>query len=151
MPSIITPTKPNPVYYVNIHQLPDGTWSSDQMQLDDVQVVGPSMGAAHYAIPVPGLRSITAMSVTEYAAGVINQYAPSDIQRNALYVLSTTTTGTAHDNAKATMDWVGAMNTYRDNEIAHVRTLTFNQLVAYHVPAGTGTWPTPPAFLTPGP
>jgi hypothetical protein len=148
MTSIITPTKPNLLYYVNIHQLPDGTWASDQMPLDDSQFVPPAAGSASHAIPVLGLRSYTAQSVTEYAASLVNKYAAADIQRNALYVLSTSTSGTAWTNAKATMDWVTSVNSFRDTEITHVRTLTFNQLVAYIIPTG---WPVPPSFLVPNP
>jgi len=144
MTSIITPTKPNSLYYVNIHQLPDGTWSSDQMMLDDLQYVPPGSGDPKHAVSVPGLRSNTAVTPTEYAAGQINKYAPPDVQRNALYVLSTSTTGTAWTNAKATMDWVNAMNSFRDTEIARIRTLTFTQLTSYVLPTG---WPAPPANL----
>ena len=147
MTSIITPTKPNPLYYVNIHQLPDGTWASDQMPLDDLQYVPPGAGDVKHAMTILGLRSFTAQSPTEYAAGQISKYAPPDVQRNALYVLSTQTSGTAWTNAKATMDWVTAMNTYRDNEIARIRTLNFTQLTTYVCPGGVGTWPDPPANL----
>jgi hypothetical protein len=47
------------------------------------------------------------------------------------------------------MNWIAAVNTYRDSQVANVRTLNFNQLIVYVVPAGTPPWPTPPASLPP--
>jgi hypothetical protein len=118
------------------------------MPLDDAQYVPPASGSVIHAVAVPGLRTNVADTVTEFAAGQVVKYAPADIQRNALYVLSTSTSGSAWTNAKATMDWVTAMNTFRDNEITNVRTLNFTQLTTYIIPSG---WPAPPSFLTPNP
>ncbi len=149
---IITTTKPDRKFYVSIMQLPDLTWSSEQMPLDDVHFYPPGFNTgpdSQNVVVVPGLRSATASNVTEQAAILIQKFAPADVQRNALYVLSTTTTGTPHTNAKATLDWVAAVNTYRDTQVANVMTLTFDQLVAYLVPVGTPPWPAPPSFLTP--
>src|SRR5262245_23848390 len=151
MAAIITSTKPDKNYYVNIIELPDHTWSSEQMDLNDTQFVNPGGGSANQKVVIPGLRSIVAGKVTEQAAGMILKYAGPDIQRNALYVLSTTTTGTAHDQAAQTMQWVKDTNAFRDTTIANVRTLNFNQLVAYQMPAGVPPWPAPPAFLVPAP
>jgi hypothetical protein len=149
--AIITATRPDPKYYTNITQLPDLSWSSDEMLLDDIQQVPPGFTSAadQNIIVIPGLRSIVAATVTEQAAGLINKYAPANVQRDALYTLSTTSSGTAHDNAVATMNWVTAVNSYRDAQIANVKTLNFNQLKAYVVPSGVPPWPAPPAFLTP--
>jgi hypothetical protein len=149
--AIITPTMPDKKYYANITQLPDMTWSSDQKQLDDMQIVPPGFSSPdpQNIVVVPGLRSDVASGVTEQAAQLINKYAPADVQRNALYTLSTTTSGTPYTNAKATMDWVTAVNAYRDTQVGNVRTLTFDQLVAYIVPTGMPPWPTVPSFLSP--
>ena len=83
------------------------------------------------------------------AQQLIFGYAPPDIQRNFLTTLATSTSGTAHDNAKAAMDWVAAVNAYRDSQVANVKTLNFAQLVAYVVPAGVPPWPAPPSTLLP--
>ncbi len=137
---------------MSIVQLPDLTWSSEQMPIDDVGIIPPGYTSANPAnmVILPGLRTKTGNNVAEQAASLINKYAPADVQRNALYTLSTTTTGTPHANALATMNWVGAVNTYRDTQIANVKTLNFDQLVAYIVPTGIPPWPAPPSFLTPG-
>ena len=136
---------------MNIVQLPDLTWSSDPMPLYDIQLIPPGYTSANTQnmLLVKGLTTKTADNVTEQAAQLINKYAPADVQRNALYTLSTTTSGTPYTNAKATMDWVKAVNAYRDTQIANVQTLNFSQLVAYIVPVGTPPWPAPPSFLTP--
>ena len=149
---IITTTKPDMRYYVSVMQLPDLTWSSEQMALEDVHFFPPAFNAGpdtQNLVVVPGLKSITASNVTEQAATLIQKFAPADVQRNALYTLSTTTSGTPYTNAKATMDWVAAVNTYRDTQVANVMTLNFDQLVAYIVPVGIPPWPAPPSFLTP--
>jgi hypothetical protein len=146
--AIITTTKPDPRYYQNITQLPDLTWSSDQKLLPDQQRIAPGYTSANpqNIATIPGLTSETASNVTEYAASLVNKYAPADVQRNALYTLSHTPTDA---NSKATMDWVASVNSYRDTQIANVKTLDFNGCVAYIVPTGMPPWPTPPSFLTP--
>jgi len=147
MASITSPTRPDPKYYLNIVQQPDLTWTADEIPLDDTLIgthlTGPDGRTA------PGLRTITAFSVTAQAQQLINRYAPPDLQRNFLATLATSTTGTAHDNALAAMNWIGSVNTYRDNEIANVKTLNFSQLVAYVLPVGTPPWPVPPTSLPP--
>jgi hypothetical protein len=150
--AIITTTKPDPRYYTSIMQLPDKTWSSEQMAMNDIHFVPPGLNTQsdpNNVVVIPGLPSQTAANVTEQAATLVNKYAPADVQRNALYTLSTTTSGTPYTNAKATMDWVAAVNAYRDTQVANVMTLTFDQLVAYVVPVGIPPWPAPPSFLTP--
>jgi len=154
--------RPDPNYYANIVQYDDGSWAADPIPVDDT-LIYPAQGGyagthppsapsnAPLGIKIPGVRTNLSRNIALNAAGLINMYAPPDIQRNFLYTLSTSTTGTAHDNAKAAMDWVAAVNTYRDQQITYVHTLNFNQLVAYHMPAGTPPWPVPPAFLPPVP
>jgi len=127
-------------------QQPDGTWTADEMALDDIKVQRIS---AMQPLPAPGLRTLTGYAVAAQAQQLIFQYAPPDLQRNFLNTLATTTTGTAHDNAKAAMDWIAAVNTYRDNEIANVKTYNFAQLKAYVMPVGVPPWPAPPASLPP--
>jgi hypothetical protein len=146
--AIITTTMPDRRYYTNVQQLPDLTWSSDQKGLADMQRVMPGHGSSdpQNVVTIPGLTSETAANVTEYAAQLVNKYAPADVQRNALYTLSHTPTDA---NSKATMDWIVSVNSYRDTQIANVKTLNFNQLVAYIIPVGMPPWPTPPSFLTP--
>jgi hypothetical protein len=149
MATITQATRPDPNYYVHIVQNDDLTWTADEMPVDDTMVAPPSFGQSQAMRPIPGLRTLTSYGVIDYATNLIAKYAPPDLQRNFLYTLSTTTTGTAHDNAKAAMDWVASVNTYRDNEVANVKTLNYAQLKTYAVPAGTPPWPTPPASLPP--
>jgi len=142
--AILTKDRPDQRYYKNIVQGDDGNWSADQMNLDDTTL---TIGGRTY--PIPGLRTMQANGVATQAQGWINRYAPAALQRNALFVLTQSTSGTAHDNAAAMMNWIASVNTYRDNEIARVRTLNFNQLIAYIVPAGAPPWPAAPAGLPP--
>jgi hypothetical protein len=142
--TIVTKDRPDQRYYRNIVQGDDGNWSSDQMYLDDTTL---TIAARSY--PVAGLRTMTANGVMTAAKQLIAGYATQELQRNALYTLTQTTSGTPHDNAVAMMNWIAAVNTYRDNEAAHVRTLNFNQLIVYVVPAGIPPWPAPPASLPP--
>jgi hypothetical protein len=142
---IVTKDRPDQRYYRNIVQGDDGNWSSDQMYLDDTTL---TIAARSY--PVAGLRTMTANGVMVQAQQLIKGYATQELQRNALFILSTTTSGTPHANAVAMMTWIAAVNAFRDNEIAtHVRTLNFNQLIVYIVPVGIPPWPTPPASLPP--
>jgi hypothetical protein len=149
--AIITATRPDPKYYVNIQQLPDLTWSSDQMPLDDLKYLPPAHTNPDSAAIAPGLRTLTASSVYETAANLIAKYATADVQRDALTILATTSSGTPWTQAKATMDWITAVNVYRDTQVANVYTLNFNQLVAYVAVAGVPPWPSPPTHLVPGP
>jgi hypothetical protein len=142
--TIVTKDRPDQRYYRNVIQGDDGNWSSDQMYLDDTTL---TIGARSY--PVAGLRTMTANGVMTAAQMLIQGYATAELQRNALYILATTTSGTPHDNAVAMMNWIAAVNTYRDSQVANVRTLNFNQLIVYVVPAGIPPWPTPPASLPP--
>jgi len=141
---IYTKDRPDPRYYRNIVQGDDGNWAAEQMPLDDVVV---TIGARTY--PTAGLRTVQAQGVISQAIQLIGKYATEELQRNALYILSTTTSGTPWTNAKAMMDWIASVNSYRDAQVANVRTLNFNQLIAYSVPIGTPPWPTPPASLPP--
>jgi hypothetical protein len=148
MPSIVgSTTRPDSKYYLNIEQQPDGTWNADQIPLDDVRVGRLTTGAKGQLSP--GLRTLTGQAVAAQAQQLIFGYAPPDLQRNFLQTLATSTSGTPWTNAKAAMDWVAAVNAYRDSQIANVHTLTFDQLVAYIVPVGTPPWPVPPASLPP--
>jgi hypothetical protein len=142
--AIVTKDRPDQRYYKNVIQGDDGNWSSDQMYLDDTTL---TIGARSY--PIAGLRTMTANGVMTQAKLLIAGYATQELQRNALYILTTTTSGTPHDNAVAMMNWIAAVNTYRDNEVAHVRTLNFNQLITYVPPVGTPPWPVPPSSLPP--
>jgi hypothetical protein len=148
MTSITSPTRPDPKYYVNIQQQADLTWTADEMALDDIQMSSPIHGMQTGKM-IPGLRTLTSNSVVSQAQQVIFGYAPPDLQRNFLNTLATSTSGTAHDNALAAMNWVNAVNSYRDSQVANVKTLTFTQLVAYVVPVGIPPWPTPPSTLPP--
>jgi hypothetical protein len=142
--AIVTKDRPDQRYYKNVIQGDDGNWSADQMNLDDTTI---SIGGRSY--PVAGLRTIQANGVMKQAQSFINTYATAALQRNALYILSTTTSGTPHDNAVAMMNWIAAVNSYRNSQVANVRTLNFNQLIAYIVPSGAPPWPAPPTSLPP--
>jgi hypothetical protein len=144
---VITHDRPDPKYYMNLIQYDNGDWAADPLPLDDTIKYPPNGGTA--GIAIPGLRSKIAIPVTNLARNLINRYAPNDLQRNALYILTTQTSGTAWTNAKAMMDWVAAVNTFSNNEIANVKKLNFNQLVSYTPPTGIPPWPAPPAGLTP--
>jgi hypothetical protein len=142
---MITKDRPDPRFYKNIIQGDDGNWSSDQMPLDDVTV---NIGARTYQ--TAGLRTMVSRAVVQQAQLIINRYTTAETQRNALYILTTQTSGTPWTNAKAMMDWIGQVNTFRDSEIANnVLPLNFNQLIVYLVPTGTPPWPAPPASLVP--
>jgi hypothetical protein len=141
---VYTKDRPDQRYYKNVIQGDDGNWSADQMHLDDDVL---SIGARTY--PVAGLRTVQANGVMTQAKLLIKGYATEELQRNALYILATTTSGTPHDNALAMMNWIATVNTFRDNEVAHVRTLNFNQLIVYAVPSGIPPWPAPPTSLSP--
>jgi hypothetical protein len=147
MVSITSPTRPDKNYYINIVQQPDLTWTADEMPLDDFKHGNPFTGPNPMLFP--GLRTLTGYNVTAYAQQFINLYAPPDLQRNFLNTLATSSTGTAHDNALAAMQWVASVNSYRDSQIANINTLTFAQLVAYVVPSGAPPWPAPPSTLPP--
>ncbi len=146
---IITHDRPDPKYYMNIIQYDDGNWAADPLPLDDTIVYPAKGGYGIAGIKQPGLRTTTSAAATNLARTLINKFAPNDLQRNALYILATQTSGTAWTNAKAMMDWIVAVNAFRDAEIANVKTLNFNQLVAYLPPAGVPPWPAPPSGLTP--
>ena len=156
---IITHDRPDPKFYSNIIQYDDGNWAADPIPVDDT-ISYPAMGGyagsnvpggtGPVGIKRPGVRTNVSNSVADQAMALVNKYAPPDLQRNALNILATQPTGsTAYINAKAMMDWIASVNSYRDTEIAHVKTLNFNQLVVYQVPAGTPPWPVPPASLPP--
>jgi len=155
---IISHEKPDPNYYINIVQYDDGNWAADPMPVDDIIMYPPKGGYAGPSIPaantkgiaIPGLRTITGNAVAKQAQIFINRYAPPDIQRNALHTITTVpSSDPTYAPAKAILDWVNSVNSYRDTEIAHVKTLTFNQIVIYVVPAGAPPWPAPPAGLPP--
>jgi hypothetical protein len=146
---ILTRDRPDPKYYMNITQYDDGNWAADPLPLDDT-IVYPAKGQYGTAgLTLPGLRTTISKPIATQAMQLIQKYAPNDLQRNSLYILATQTSGTAWTNAKAMMDWVAAVNAFRDSTIANIKTLNFNQLVAYMPPVGMPPWPAPPAGLTP--
>lgn len=146
---IITRDRPDSKYYINIIQYDNGDWAADPLPLDDT-IVYPAKGQYGAAgLTLPGLRTTVSKPIATQARQLIQKYAPNDLQRNALYILTTQTSGTAWTNAKAMMDWIAAVNAFANTEIANVQTLNFNQLVAYIPPSGTPPWPVPPSGLTP--
>src|SRR5262245_21174691 len=150
--AILTHDRPDPKYYMNMIQYDEGNWAADPIPLDDqVHHPGePTHGStATKGITIPGLHTRTGSEVSKVALGLVNTYAPPDKQRDSLTILSTQTSGPAWTAAKAMMDWIKAVNDYRDAEIAHVKTLNFNQIIVYQMPAGAPPWPVPPAGLTP--
>jgi hypothetical protein len=149
--AILTRDRPDPKYYTNIVQYDNGDWAADPLALEDTTIYPVRGGYSSAGILVPGLRTITSNSLKALALQLINTYAPSDLQRNALFILTTQTSGTAWTNAKAMMDWIVAVNAYRDTQIANINTLNFNQIVTYIPPTGMPPWPAPPAGLTPVP
>jgi hypothetical protein len=158
---ILTHDKPDPMYYYNIIQYDDGNWAADPLPIDDYMVYPAMGGYAGSQVPGAtrppgvlrqGLRTTTGNSVASFAQTFINKYAPPDLQRNAIHTLATVpSSDPSYAPAQAMMTWIASVNSYRDTEIAHVKTLIFNQLVVYQVPTGQPPWPSPPAGLTPVP
>jgi len=158
---IITRDRPDPNFYNSIIAYDDGSWAAEPIPVEDTMVYRAMGGYAGSQVPgasgtpgylQPGLRTIVSRKVQSFALDLINKYAPPDMQRNALYTLTSQPTGsTAYINAKATIDWVTSVNTYRDQQIANIHTLDFNQIVAYVMPTAIPPWPAPPSFLTPIP
>jgi hypothetical protein len=155
---VISKTKPDSTYYGNIVQYDNGDWAADPLPLDDFYNYPAIGGYAGTAVPggygtpgqlFPGLRTTTGKKVASFVFDYINSYAPQDYQRNSLHIMATLpTSDPSYAPAKAMMDWVNAMNAWRDTEIAYVKTLNFNQIIAYIIRPG---WPPPPAGLTPIP
>lgn len=146
---LITHDRPDEKFYRNIIQYDDGNWAADPLPIDDTIVYPVKGGYGTAGVPVPGLRTTISTPVADMARQLINKFAPNDLQRNALYILATQTSGPNWTKAKAMMDWVMAVNAFRDAEIANVKTLNFNELVAYVPPIGVPPWPVPPTGLTP--
>ena len=136
-------TRPDSNFYIHIQQHDDGSWSADPMPLDDVIVTIPMIGD----VASKGLRSITKENIDSFAAQSVLVNAPPDMQRNSLYIVSQGTGATGYASAKACMDWVTAMNAYRDTQKTAVNTMTFDQLVVYTV-TSTG-WPAVPSNMPP--
>jgi hypothetical protein len=137
----ITADRPDPRFYIKIIQHDDGNWEAEPMPLDDVTrplLLG-------MVVTIPGLRSVTKVSVNKYTETFIFNYAPNTAQNNALYVLSHQTSGPEFDDANAMFTWINAVRA-RSNEInASIDTMTFDQLVVFLVPSAG--WPNPPASL----
>ncbi len=145
---VITHDRPDQKFYINIIQYDDGNWAADPLPVDDMIVYPAKGGYGTDGISKPGLRTRTSVAVETFARSLVSKYAPNDLQRDALYILATQTSGTAWTAAKALMDWIVAVNAFRDTEIARVKTLNFNELVAYMPPVGMPPWPVSPVGAT---
>lgn len=140
MVSIISHDRPDPRFYVNIVQGDDGNWSSDQMPLDDIAI---TKGLNNFT--AKGLRTLTKDNIDNYTQQYILSHAPDYAQRNALYVLSTETTGTDFDDANAMFTWINAVRAENDTLKTAVDSMTFDQLVVYVI--ASSPWPPPPSSL----
>lgn len=136
-------TRPDPKYYINIQQHDDGNWSADPMPLADVTITIP----LHGAVKSKGLITLTQDSIDSFAAQSVAVNAPADMQRNSLYIVAQGSATAGYASAKACLDWVTAMNAYRDTQKAQVATMTFNQIVVYIVSASG--WPAVPSNMPP--
>lgn len=139
---ITSATRPDPKYYVHIQQHDDGSWTADPMPLDDQTITIPMLGT----MITKGLRTLTQETVDLHAQQSIEINAPADMQRNALYVVAQGAATPGYASAKACLDWVNAMNAYRDTAKAAIATMTFDQLVTYTIPTG---WPAVPSNMPP--
>ena len=135
--------RPDPNYYINIQQHDDGNWSADQMALDDVTITMPM----HGDVMSKGLRTNTKDTIDMYAFQSIQINAPPDMQRDALYIISQGSGAPGYASAKACMDWIVAMNLYRDQLKGTVNAMTFDQIVVFVV--GESGWPALPANMPP--
>jgi hypothetical protein len=137
---ITSATRPDPNYYIHIQQHDDGSWTADPMPLDDQSITIPMLGT----MLTKGLRTLTKDQVDLVAFQSIELNAPADMQRNSLYIVAQGSATTGYASAKACLDWVNAMNAFRDNQKALINTMTFDQLVVYTVPTG---WPALPSNM----
>lgn len=141
---IITHDRPDSRFYINIVQGDDGNWSADQMPLDDVSVHKPGLPTGLIA---QGLRTITIGNVNSYAQTYILDFAPDFAQRNALYVLQTSTSGTAWQTATDMWNWINAVRNETNVLTAQIKNMDFNTLVTFSIPAAP--WPAVPNSLKP--
>jgi len=126
--------RPDPRFYQNIMQFDDGSFTADQMPLDDVVTTRGSK-----TIVTAGLRNITKQNINAYAAAYITSFAPPYAQNNALKVLATQTSGSEFTAATAMFTRIDNCRAYSNQLCAAVDTMTFDQLVVYTVP--TTGWP----------
>jgi hypothetical protein len=126
--------RPDPRFYQNIMQFDDGSFTADQMPLNDVVI---TRGSQTYV--TAGLRNITKQNINAYAASYITTWAPPYAQNNALHVLATQTSGPDYDAATAMFQRINNTRDYSNQLCANVDTMTFDQLVIYTVP--TTGWP----------
>lgn len=142
MATLISATRPDPRFYIQIIQHDDGNWEAQPMPLDDV-VRPPSLGIPGFAIP--GLRSVTKTTVNNYASTYITTYAPAYMQSNALYVLQSQASGPDVDNAHAMFTWIDAVRAYSNTLNSQIDLMSFDQITTFIIAAAG--WPPPPAFL----
>jgi hypothetical protein len=140
---VITASRPDQRFYINIVQYDDGNWAADPMPLDDVTVKKPGLGS----LVAKGLRTLTIDNTNNYAQTYILTYAPDYAQRNALQVLATQTSGTAWQNATDMWNWINAVRANAQTLAGQIKNMDFNTLVTYTVP--TQNWPAVPASLAP--
>jgi hypothetical protein len=126
--------RPDPRFYQNIMQFDDGSFTADQMPLDDVVITRGSQ-----TFVTAGLRNITKQNINAYAGSYITTFAPPYAQNNALHVLATETSGADYDAAAAMFQRINNTRDYSNQLCAAVDTMTFDQLVVYTVP--TTGWP----------
>jgi hypothetical protein len=126
--------RPDPRFYQNIMQFDDGSFTADQMPLNDVIT---TRGTT--TIVTAGLRNITKQNINAYAASYITLWAPPYAQNNALHVLATETSGADYDAATAMFQRINNTRDYSNQLCAAVDLMTFDQLVVYTVP--TTGWP----------
>jgi hypothetical protein len=140
--TVISADRPDPRYYIQIIQHDDGNWESQPMPLDDI-VVPARLGIPGFSMQ--GLRSVTKTNVNHYAEDFITNHAPPFAQSNALYVLSSQTSGTAVDDANAMFTWINAVRAESNTLSAQIDTMTFDQIVVFNIPAQP--WPAPPPSI----
>lgn len=126
--------RPDPRFYQNIMQFDDGSFTADQMPLNDVII---TRGTQTYV--TAGLRNITKQNINAYAGAYITTFAPPYAQNNALHVLATQTSGQEYTDAAAMFQRINNTRDYSNQLSAAVDLMTFDQLVVYTVP--TTGWP----------
>jgi hypothetical protein len=148
MPTFVT--YPDQRYYTEVTQHDDGSFSANPKPLVDQTVnrMDPTTGVGKTYV-YPGLRStVTNTMINPFAENYILSYAPEWAQRNANNIIAQPSLYTTQQvtDAKAMWTWITAVIA-RANELqAQVEAMSFEQIVAFVVPAGP--WPPPPASLT---
>jgi hypothetical protein len=136
--------RPDPNFYRNATQHPDGTWTAEPRTLDDVD-----FGTGPFAVKVPGVRSNIKAAIDKMAQNMLDMRVPRDRQINALITLATLTAKkdiTAQEQQELNRDrtrleTVRAITAKAEGYKQAVDKLkTFDELIAYEIPWKPKDW-----------